>query len=64
MRQVTVKDIADGAIKTSAVAKRLRVTRMTLHRWRAVGKDPACVKIGGTWWYPLNHLRDPRPRGR
>jgi predicted DNA-binding transcriptional regulator AlpA len=56
MRRISIADVAAGVLKVPAVCKRLKRTRMTLDRWRKAGNGPACVKIGGHWFYPLNHL--------
>jgi len=56
MRRISIADVAAGVLKVPAVCKRLNKTRMTLNRWRKAGSGPACVKIGGHWFYPLNHL--------
>jgi predicted DNA-binding transcriptional regulator AlpA len=56
MRRISIADVAAGVLKVPAVCKRLNRTRMTLDRWRKAGQGPPCVKIGGHWFYPLNHL--------
>ncbi len=43
-------------LKTSEVARRLRVNQSTLSRWRFEGMGPRFIKVGGVYRYPSDLL--------